>query len=302
MKSSSILPLIALLRPYQWVKNLLLFSGLIFSATLLNSNIVLVSLAAFAIFCTASSSIYILNDICDAESDRLHPHKKNRPIAAGRIKVSTAIFILSTLMLVSLLSAWFLDWSFFKIILLYILLNICYSFGLKKIVILDVMIVAFGFLLRVYAGCAIIHVQVSPWLFLCTLTLALIVSFGKRRNELNVLKLDSKAHRTVLQFYNLQFLDIILTISCATAIGSYSLYTMANETVARYGSQKLIFTTPFVIYGVFRYLYLIYTQNSGGDPTKLLIKDTASIINGLLWILSVLYVIYGVQLFPILSN
>jgi hypothetical protein len=144
----------------------------------------------------------------------------------------------------------------------------------------------------------VIHVDVTPWLFICTLSLALIVSFGKRRNELNILKTEARDHRETLQFYNVQFLDIILTVCSATAIGTYSLYTMAEETVLRFGSQRLIITTPFVMYGVFRYLYLIYTQNKGGDPTKLLVKDIPTIINGIIWMLSVGYVIYGSNLFP----
>lgn len=288
-----ILTYLSILRPYQWVKNLLVFSGLIFSTSLFKTGVFAVSLAAFGIFCLASSGIYILNDLRDIKFDIKHPVKKNRAIASGKVPKIPALITLLLLLLSSLILAYLLDIHFFAVILIYISLNIAYSFGLKKVVILDAFIVASGFLLRAFAGCIVIHVEVTPWLFICTLSLALLVSFGKRRNELNNLQADAKNHRETLEYYNIQLLDIILTISSATAIGTYSLYTMAEETVARFGSQRLIITTPFVMYGVFRYLFLIYTQNKGGDPTKLLVKDFPTILNGIFWILSVGYVIYG---------
>lgn len=292
---SSIRSVITLLRPYQWVKNVLVFSGLIFSNSLFNNQNVLISLAGFIIFCLTSSSVYILNDLKDVQHDRLHPLKKFRPIASGRVTPVAAIAIMAILLPLCLISAWLLNYKFFLIIVFYVCLNIAYSAGLKKIVILDVMIVAMGFLLRAFAGCVIINVEVTPWLFICTLSLALTLSFGKRRNELNTLKLNAQNHRDTLKFYSEKLLDIILTICSATTIVTYSLYTMAIETVSRFGTQKLIFTMPFVMYGVFRYLYVIYTQNKGGDPTTLLIKDLPSIINIILWIMCVVYVIYGLQ-------
>src|ERR1035437_248038 len=294
---SAILLYLTILRPYQWVKNLLVFSGLIFSTSLFKTDVIGVSLAAFGIFCLASSGIYILNDLRDIKLDRMHLVKMNRAIASGKVSKVSAVIILLLLLLAATLLSYLLDKNFFSIIIIYIAINIAYSFGLKKVVILDAFIVASGFLLRAFAGCVVIHVDVTPWLFICTLSLALIVSFGKRRDELNILKTDAKDHRETLQFYNIQLLDIILTICSATAIGTYSLYTMAEETVLRFGSQRLIITIPFVMYGVFRYLYLIYVQNKGGDPTKLLVRDFPTIINGVFWILSVGYVIYGSKLF-----
>jgi 4-hydroxybenzoate polyprenyltransferase len=273
------------------------FSGLIFSTSLFKTDVIGVSLAAFGIFCLASSGIYILNDLRDIKLDRMHLVKMNRAIASGKVSKVSAVIILLLLLLAATLLSYLLDKNFFSIIIIYIAINIAYSFGLKKVVILDAFIVASGFLLRAFAGCVVIHVDVTPWLFICTLSLALIVSFGKRRDELNILKTDAKDHRETLQFYNIQLLDIILTICSATAIGTYSLYTMAEETVLRFGSQRLIITIPFVMYGVFRYLYLIYVQNKGGDPTKLLVRDIPTIINGVFWILSVGYVIYGSKLF-----
>ncbi len=294
---NAILPYILLLRPHQWVKNILVFSGVVFSASLLKADAVITNLAAFAVFCLTSSSIYILNDLRDYKNDREHPVKKNRPIASGKVKPSVAATIMIVMLPASLLFAWLLNIQFFQIIVFYVALNIAYSFGLKKVVILDVMIVAMGFLLRSFAGCAVIGVEVTPWLFICTLSLALMLSFGKRRNELNMLEAGAKNHRTTLEFYNNKLLDIILTICSATTIGTYSLYTMAPETVARFGTQKLIITMPFVMYGVFRYLYLIYIQNKGGDPTSLLVKDFPSVLNAVLWLLCIVYVIYGSKLF-----
>lgn len=292
-KLSLILPYLILLRPYQWTKNLLLFSGLIFSTSLFVENDFLISILAFGIFCITSSGIYILNDLRDIEHDRVNPAKKTRPLAAGKIPKLEAVIIMTLFIVVSVISAFLLDKNFFIIILMYVFMNIAYSFGLKNIVILDAMIVAIGFILRVFAGCLIIHVAVTPWLFICTFSLALTLSFGKRRNELNVLKSDAKKFRGTLEFYSTQLLDIILTICSATSLITYSLYTMANETVQRFGNQHLLITMPFVMYGIFRYLYLIYTKNKGGDPTKLLLLDFPSILNGVLWIASIFYVIYG---------
>jgi 4-hydroxybenzoate polyprenyltransferase len=285
-----------MLRPYQWMKNILVFGGLIFSTSLFKSYDLRVSLAAFGIFCLASSGIYILNDLLDIKTDRIHPIKRNRPIASGEVSKVSALFIMLLLLPSSAIFSYYLNKNFFLIILAYIGLNIAYSFGLKNVVLLDALIVSTGFLLRAFAGCVVIQVDVTPWLFICTLSLALILSFGKRRNEMNILQSEAKNHRETLQYYNVQLLDIILTICSATAIGTYSLYTMANETVLRFGSQRLIITTPFVMYGIFRYLYLIYTQNKGGDPTKLLMKDIPTIINGIIWILCIGYVIYGSKL------
>jgi 4-hydroxybenzoate polyprenyltransferase len=292
---------LAIMRPYQWVKNLLVFSGLIFSTSLFKSNVIGTSFATFGIFCLASSGIYILNDLRDIKNDIQHPVKKNRPIASGRVSKLSALILMALLIPSALLFSYLLDKSLFLIIIVFIGLNITYSFGLKNIVILDAFIVATGFLLRAFAGCIVIHVEVTPWLFICTLSLALILSFGKRRNEMNTLKTEAGNHRETLQFYTVQLLDIILTISSAMAIGTYSLYTMAEETVLRFGSQRLIITTPFVMYGVFRYLYLIYTQNKGGDPTKLLVKDIPTIINGSLWMLCIVYLIYGSKFISILK-
>lgn len=300
IKAGKIIPYFTLLRPYQWLKNVLVFSGLIFSTSLLKTDVFLTSLAAFIIFCFGSSSVYILNDLRDVNLDKSHPEKKKRPIASGEISKHEALVIMAILLTATLVSAYFLNKNFLILISIYLLINIVYSFGLKNVVILDAFLVASGFLLRVYAGCIVIGVDASPWLFICTLSLALVISFGKRRNELNILRDQAKNHRETLHLYDNQLLDIILTISSATAIGTYSLYTMAHETVERFGSQRLIITTLFVMYGLFRYLHLIYSHNLGGDPVKHLVKDIPSVINGIAWLLSVVYIIYGTKFFPII--
>jgi len=291
-------PYIVMFRPYQWIKNILVFGGIIFSNSLLRDNALVNCIAAFIIFCTTSSGIYVLNDLRDVKQDRLHPEKKNRPIASGLIPYPFAITMMVLLLVGSTLVAFLVDRNFFIVLMTYVVLNISYSFGLKRVVILDAMLVAIGFLLRAIAGCAIIHVKVSAWLFICSLMLALLLSFGKRRNEMNVLKSDAATHRGTLQFYTTQLLDIVLAICGASSILTYSLYTMANETVQRFNNTSLIYTTPFVIYGVFRYFYLIYTKNKGGDPTKLLVTDIPTLINGVLWIISVVLVIYRSKLYP----
>lgn len=296
---TDILAYLAILRPHQWVKNVLLFSGLIFSNSLFKKEVIGVGLAAFGIFCIASSGIYILNDLRDFKCDNQHPVKKYRPIASGKVSKIFAAVIMMILLPSALLSSYALDRNFFIIIAAYITINIAYSFGLKNVVILDVFIVASGFLLRAFAGCVVIHVDVTPWLFICTLSLALTLSFGKRRNELNILNADAGNHRETLQFYNIKLLDYILTICSATTIGTYSLYTMAQETVSRFGTQRLIITTPFVMYGVFRFMYLIYAQNKESDPTVLLVRDIPTLINGALWMACIGFVIYGPNIFPL---
>jgi len=298
---NTLLPFIIVLRPYQWTKNLLVFSGLIFSVSFFNKQHLQLSIAAFGIFCLASSGVYILNDLKDIRRDMRHPEKRMRPIPAGKISILHARILMTLLIAFASYFAFMVGKSFFIILMLYFIFNISYSFGLKNVVILDAMIVAMGFLLRAVSGCVAIHVNVSPWLFICSLMLSMLLSFGKRRNELNVLRDDARIHRNSLQFYTVQLLDMILTICAAASIVTYSLYTMALETIHRFGSQRLIMTTPFVLFGVFRYLYLIYTQNKGGDPTKLLSTDLPTIINGILWVLCIVYIIYGAKILPLIS-
>ena len=287
------------MRPYQWVKNVLLFSGLIFSLSLFQTSSLLKSLMGFVVFCLISSGIYLINDIRDFEEDRNHPVKKNRPIASGKLKLPIARVFATILVIIAFVLSYFLNKGFTFLVAIYFLNNLAYSFGLKKVAILDVMMVSFGFLLRPVAGCVVIGVQVSPWLFICSLMFALLFSFGKRRNELSILKRSANKHRKSLQDYTVYFLDIMMAISGGLAIGTFALYTMAAETVERFGTQRLIITTPFVLYGVFRYFFLVHLKSEGGDPTKLLTTDIPTLVNGALFGLMLIYVIYGTKVFPI---
>lgn len=281
------------LRPHQWSKNTLVFGGAVFSRSLLDWNMLWLASLAFVVFCMASSGIYLLNDLRDLETDRAHPVKRLRPLAAGQLSPVVAGFVGSALVIVAILAAISIGKEFAVIMAAYLTLTGLYSLGLKRIVILDVMIVAAGFVLRAVAGAAAIAVPVSPWLILCTMMLALVVSFGKRRHELILLEGNARTHRPSLGEYSPQFLDQLMVLSGAAAIVTYALYTMADDTVLRFGSHALVLTTPFVLYGILRYLYLVQQKAEGGDPARLLVTDLPSFVNGVLWIASVCGIIYG---------
>jgi 4-hydroxybenzoate polyprenyltransferase len=281
------------LRPQQWVKNTLVFGGLIFSRSLMHWPTVRLSLCAFAIFCMASSGVYLLNDLCDVEADRRHPIKRFRPLAAGKFSLNVARTAMGLLFVGSALAALLLRPAFALTLGIYLLLNVAYSLGLKRVVILDVMVIALGFVLRAVAGAVVIGVTASPWLVLCTLMLALLMSFGKRRHELNLLETEAHNHRQSLDGYSLQFLDLMMTISAGAAVVTYALYTMADETVARFNSHSLVLTVPFVLYGIFRYLFLVHKRMEGGDPARLLVTDMPTLLNVGLWVLVVCFILYG---------
>jgi 4-hydroxybenzoate polyprenyltransferase len=285
--------LVRSLRPHQWVKNLLVFGGLIFSQSLTNLAALEQSLLAFAIFCVASSAIYLLNDLRDLRQDRLHPIKRTRPIASGLVSPVLAGVLLTVLAIGAVCGAFLLGQRFVTVLGIYLILNLGYSLGLKHIAILDVMIIASGFVLRAVAGAAAIGVPPSPWLILCTLMLALLVGFGKRRHELVLLQEGASRHRASLDGYSLPFLDMMMTIAGGASVVTYALYTMADETVGRFGSRRLIATVPWVIYGIFRYLFLAQHSEKGGDPTKLFVTDGPTLINVAMWVLVVCYLVYA---------
>lgn len=280
------------LRPHQWVKNVLVFGALVFSHSLLDWSAIQLSMSAFMLFCAASSGIYLLNDLRDLEQDRNHPTKRLRPLASGAVNPSTAFIVMGLLLAGSLVGSFVLRAEFAVILLSYVILNIAYSFGLKRMVIVDVMVIALGFVFRAVAGAVVIGVATSPWLILCTLTLALLVGFGKRRHELSLLGSDAQNHRASLESYSLPFLDMMMGISGATAVVTYSLYTLAAETVARVGTHYLVLTVPWVMYGIFRYLYLVHQQKEGGDPSHLFVSDRPTLVNAILWAVTVCLVIY----------
>ena len=280
------------MRPRQWTKNAFIFAALVFDRKLLNLHAFLQTLAAFVLFCLLSSSVYLINDILDRESDRAHPIKKNRPIASGNLPVGLALATGILLLLVSLIGAFLLSHGFFFISLVYFTLNLIYSIWLKHIPIIDVLVIASCFVLRVAAGVSVIEVQrFSPWLYVVTTLLALYLGFGKRRAELAVLVNDSpQSHRKVLSGYSIQFIDQLITVVSATTLISYSLYTFSAPNLPE--NHSMMLTIPFVLYGIFRYLFLINKHNAGGEPEEILLKDRPIQLTVLLWGVAVMVIFY----------
>ncbi len=290
--SSMLSALLTEMRPLEWSKNLLVFSGLIFSRSLTDPHNLAVSVAGFLLFCCASSGVYLFNDLCDLAEDREHPVKRHRPLASGALPVGVARVAMVILFSTATLGALWLDHGFAAIIAVYLATCLAYSFKLKDIVILDVILIASGFVLRAIAGAVIIHVEVSEWLVLCTSMVALLVGFGKRRHELVLLESAAGSHRRSLVDYSIEFLDSVMNICAGAAVLTYALYTRADQTIERVGSRAMLITIPFVIYGVFRYLFLIHRRQAGGDPVQILFRDRPTMLNLLLWILTAAIVIY----------
>ena len=280
------------LRPRQWAKNLFVFAGLIFSQSLF-SPLVWPALAAFVIFCALSGAVYVFNDLADLEKDRLHPAKRNRPIARGALPVPAAAALGVGLLAGSLIAAAFLPLGFGLTAAAYAALLIAYSIWLKHIVIVDVLTVAVGFVLRAVAGAEAIAVEISGWLVICTILIALFLALGKRRHEYRTLRGEAAAHRPILAEYSESFLDQMVAVVTASTVTAYALYTMSPETVAKFNTRLLPVTLPFVLYGIFRYLYLLYRRELGGNPSDLLLNDRALLVNTGLWMLSLLIIIYG---------
>jgi len=289
-----VIPLLEALRPYQWVKNLLVFAPLVFARRMTDGPSVVQALFAFVAFSLVASGIYLSNDLLDLENDRRHPRKKNRPFASGRLPVAWGIVGLIICTLAGLgLAAWR---GFFWLPLAYWVVNILYSWKLKNLVILDAMCIAVGFLLRVYAGGIAIHVPVSGWLTLCTFFVALLLAFCKRRAELMLLGEDSEDHRRALGEYSPQFLDQMIAPLGALTVLAYAAYTASPEALHNFGAVRahyLVFTVPFVVYGIFRYLYLVHMRAEGGDPTRLLCRDPATLANICCWFATSLWIVYG---------
>lgn len=280
------------MRPYQWSKNLFIFAGLIFSQKLLHGPLLLRTALAFCTFCLLTGGIYIINDVLDVKEDRLHPTKKTRPIAAGQVSITLALSTAILFLIMALVLSYTLSTDLGNISLIYVLLMVCYSLFLKKMVILDVLVIAMGFILRVVAGTVLIGVTISSWLLTCTIFLSLCLALGKRRYELSLAQSGSEGHRDVLQQYSLRFLDQLIAVVAASTLLSYALYTMSEATVEKFGSERLIFTIPFVVYGLFRYLYLIYVRKEGGNPGMDLFTDPALLIDVILWVCVAGWILY----------
>lgn len=280
------------IRPQQWLKNFFIFAPLIFSENIFNRSMFLQALLAFAVFCLLSGALYILNDLKDLEEDKLHPIKSKRPLASGELKRRQAIAAFVILSFISLLLASVVNEEFLWVCLVYFFLQIAYSFALKHVVILDVFIVASGFFLRVIAGAVAIQVQISPWLLICTTLLALFLALSKRRHEIILLDEDAINHRPILKEYSPYLLDQMISVVTASTVIAYCLYTISGETIEKFGTNKLILTVPFVLYGIFRYLYLIHQKAEGGTPETLILKDHPLLLDIFLWVVSAALIIY----------
>lgn len=279
-------------RPEDWIKNGFVFSALFFSKNLLNSGLLAITVLAFALFCLAASGVYLINDILDRRHDQTHPLKSKRPIASGRLPVAVAgpcgIFIL----IIASAGAFLLRPGFGFIIVCYVALSLCYSKWLKHLVILDVFSIAAGFVLRVIGGAVAIDVVVSHWLLICTMLLSLFLGFGKRRHEVVALANDATLHRRVLAEYNPVFLDMMIGVVTSATVIAYILYTVSSETIQRFHTDRLVLTLPFVLYGIFRYLYLVYHKNLGGVPGLALLTDKPLLLDIGLWGVASGFIIY----------
>ena len=287
-----VLNLLTSLRPSQWTKNLVVFAGLIFGRKLFVWSAVLEVIAAFAIFCCLSGVVYLVNDVLDRESDRRHPLKAKRPIASGAVGVGTATTAAVVLTALGLLAAFALNLRFGLVAAAYTGLLVLYSGPLKQIVIIDVLTIAIGFVLRAVAGAVAVDVQISHWLLVCTILLALFIALAKRRHELTLLAGDATSHRRILGEYSPQLLDQIIAVVTASTLIAYVFYTISPETEQKFGTTWLGLTIPFPLYGIFRYLYLIHQRAGGGSPADLLLADRPLLACVALWALMVALIIY----------
>ena len=280
------------LRPQQWVKNGFVFAALIFSRSIIDWHRNGRVMEGAALFCLMSSAVYLLNDIMDAPEDRQHPQKRLRPLASGRLGVGSAAIAATTLALTALGGAWAIDRTFFAILAAYGVINVLYSFVLKRVVLLDVFVISAGFVLRVVAGGVIIHVEISPWLVVCATLLALFLALSKRRHELVVLGKEARTHRAILSKYSPYFLDQLIGIVTASTVMSYALYTLSSDVQVKFPGKRLDLTIPFVLFGIFRYLYLVHQNEQGGNPTRLFLTDSVLLSVVLFWAASVILIIY----------
>ena len=284
-------PLIKAMRPRQWIKNGLIFAALVFDQQLFDQDPLLRTIAGFILLCMGASAVYLTNDLADIEQDRKHPIKRYRPLPAGLLSVNTARVAAGVLFIFAPGIGFALNTTFGVILLSYMVLNLFYSFWLKHIPIIDVMVLSTGFVLRVALGVALITVQrFSPWLYMCTTLLALFIGFGKRRAEMVLLADNANSHRRVLDGYTIPLLDQILVIVSGMTIVAYSLYTFSAENLPDNNSMML--TIPFVLYGIFRYLYLINVENAGGAPEELVLTDKPLMATFVFWGVSAVAILY----------
>jgi 4-hydroxybenzoate polyprenyltransferase len=284
--------LVVSVRPRQWVKNLFVFAAVIFSQKLFTPALWRAT-EAFVIFCALSGAMYLFNDVMDRDKDRLHPRKRERPVAAGRLSPRAAVVTGVLLLAAALVAAAFLSRGLLMVAAGYVILLTAYSMGLKHVVIVDVIVVACGFVLRAVAGALAVDVEISGWLLICTVQIALFLALGKRRHEYLTLEGEAARHRPVLAEYSAGLLDQMIAVVTASTVTAYALYTMSPETVAKFHTHWLPVTLPFVLYGIFRYLYLLYRKELGGNPSEVVLNDRPLLINAVCWIAAVLVILYG---------
>jgi 4-hydroxybenzoate polyprenyltransferase len=278
------------LRPKQWTKNAIVFAALVFDHKLFHPTLLAEVTGAFLCFCLASSAIYIVNDLQDVESDRMHPRKRFRPIASGRISSRAAWATVVALLAVALPFAYALHPAFAAVVAGYVLLMVVYSLVLKHLVILDVFAISAGFILRAAGGAVVIAVPISPWLYVCTVLLSLFIGFGKRRHELLLLDRNAGSHRRNLDEYTPELLDNFIMISAAATIMAYSLYTFVADNLPK--NHSMMLTIPFVIYAVFRYLFLVHRREAGGSPEQTLLTDVPLLSCIFLWGVAAIVILY----------
>ena len=276
-----------LMRPKQWIKNFFVFAAMIFSGKFINTHIFIINIFVFAMFCLVSSCVYILNDLVDVNKDKQHPEKKNRPIASGKVTKLQALIVEIILLILVFTICYKIDSKLLIVFSLYFIINILYSFKLKNIVIIDVMIITFGFVLRVESGSVATNVQLSPWMILCTILISLFMALNKRKSEIITLKDKSGDHRKILDEYSVDLIENMLTIVTPSILIAYCLYTFSSIQ-----SRTMMLTIPFVLYGIFRYQYLMMKRNIGGKPEDVFQKDIPFLLNVILWAITVISIIY----------
>ncbi|MDH5784996.1 MAG: decaprenyl-phosphate phosphoribosyltransferase [Chromatiales bacterium] len=283
------LQFLKLMRPHQWLKNGFVLVGPFFAHAWGTPGVVSSVLLALIAFCLIASAIYVVNDLADVEADRLHPTKRLRPLAAGTVSNGGAVWLAIILFVVGMAAAWFASPMVALIVLAYLFLNLAYTWRLKQVVILDVFIIAAGFMLRILAGTTGIGIEPSSWLLLTGLMVTLLLGFSKRRSELAVMERSGEMTRSVLQSYSLPMLDLMIGVCTAGVVMAYSLYTMSSETIAIHQTDNLIYTVPFVLYGMFRYLYRTFVDNLGEDPARDILRDPHLLVTLVGWVVTTLW-------------
>lgn len=292
-------PIFVSLRPKQWIKNLLVFAALLFSekGLIFSWEAWVYAIVGFMTFCGLSGCVYILNDLIDLSKDRLHPVKSLRPLPSGQLSVKDAKASLLLILIICLFVAWKISGLFFGVALGYFMLNLAYSFKLKKVVILDVMCIALGFVLRAIAGVGTLktlspEIYISHWLILATFMLAMFLGLTKRRQEIINHEENAVKQRCVLADYSPEYIDQMTSILATVAIITYTFYTVSSDTIAKFGTTNLVYTVPIVLYGILRYLYLIHQENEGENPTDLIINDKPLLACGITWVIAAVTIVH----------